>query len=216
MPARSRSPHSASQNDVVNVEAAETFFALLAIVALVGAVMLAVARVVPAGRTLSSHLYEPALWLAFLVAATSMGGSLYFSEHIGFEPCKMCWLQRIAMFSLVVVLLVGAIRRDRGVRYYAVPLAGIGLAISIYHRLIEWHPEWEGGGVCSLTVPCSSPYFKVWDVITLSTMAACGFLAILALLLLVPKPIAAAGPASARPAIDAPAPSDEQARRTPV
>jgi len=185
---RGRTPPARGQNERVSLEAAEKFFGLLAIVAGIGAIVLLITRLVPAARRLTSELYPITIWLAWLVAAVSMFGSLYFSESKGLEPCHLCWYQRIAMYSLAVVLLVGAIRRDHHVRWYAVPLAAIGLVISIYHRLIEAHPSWEGSGVCSVAQPCSSPYFHVYDIFTLAMMAMCGFAAILALLLLVPRP----------------------------
>ena len=67
---------------------------------------------------------DAALWIAFLVAAVAMAGSLYFSEVANYMPCRLCWFQRIAMYPLAVILLVAAIRGDRGVRWYAVPLGG--------------------------------------------------------------------------------------------
>ncbi|MCU1359381.1 MAG: disulfide bond formation protein [Ilumatobacteraceae bacterium] len=115
-----------------------------------------------------------------------MFGSLYFSESQKFEPCKLCWYQRIAMFSLVVVLLVGCLRRDRNVAWYAVPLAGIGIVISIYHYVIEWNPQLEAGE-CSVSAPCTVPYFREFGFISLSFMAMCGFAAVLALMLFPPK-----------------------------
>jgi len=184
----------------VSLEAAEKFFALLAIVAALGAILLLIAWFVPAGRRLAGELRPLALWLAWLVAATSMFGSLWFSESQGFEPCHLCWYQRIAMYSLAVVLLVGAIRRDQGVRRYAIPLAAIGLVISIYHRLIEAHPNWESSGSCGV-ISCTTPYFHVFEIFTLAMMAMCGFAAILALLLLVPE--------AERSSIDESSPVDE-------
>jgi hypothetical protein len=59
------------------------------------------------------------LWAAWAVALVSMLGSLYFSEVTNFVPCKLCWLQRIAMYPLVLILLVAALRGDvrAGVQY---------------------------------------------------------------------------------------------------
>jgi disulfide bond formation protein DsbB len=171
---------------VMSLNAAERFFSLLALVAGSGAVALIALRLVPAGRPVLTRVTEAAPWLAWVVTATAMFGSLYFSESQKFEPCKLCWYQRIAMFSLVIVLLVGNLRRDRNVRWYAVPLAGIGLVISLYHYLVEWNPQLETGS-CSLTAPCSAVYFREFGFISLSFMAMCGFAAVLALLLLPPK-----------------------------
>ena len=88
----------------MDVDAAELFFSLLALVALAGAVVLVVARVL-AGRSaaaaqLVAAVDDAALWIAFLVAATATAGSLYFSEVADFTPCRLCWFQRIAMYPL--------------------------------------------------------------------------------------------------------------------
>lgn len=150
--------------------------------ALVGAIGLAVCRVVPAGRQVREQLGPVSRWVAFAVAATATVGSLTFSEYFDYAPCTLCWYQRVAMFSLAVVLLVGAVRRDRNVRYYAVPLAGIGLCISAYHYLVEWFPRLETSA-CDAVTPCSAYWFREFGFVTLAFMAGSGFLAVLALML---------------------------------
>jgi Disulfide bond formation protein DsbB len=174
----------------VDVEAAQLFFSMLAVLAGIGAVGLAVARVAarssePVARFVAS-VDDAALWVAFLIAATSMAGSLYFSEVAHFVPCTLCWYQRIAMYPLAVILLVAAIRGDRGVRWYGGPVAAIGAVISTYHYLVEWYPSLEGGGVCAITTPCTVPWFRELGFVTLAFMALCGFVAIL--VLVVPRP----------------------------
>ena len=98
---------------------------------------------------------DVALWLAFLVAAAATAGSLYFSELAHFIPCTLCWYQRIAMYPLSLILLIAAIRRDRGVRWYVGPLAGAGAVISTYHYLVEWYPSLEGPTCARCRVPCT-------------------------------------------------------------
>jgi disulfide bond formation protein DsbB len=141
------------------------------------------ARVLPNGARLIDVVRPVRLWLAWLVAAVSMAGSLYFSEIAHFAPCKLCWYQRIAMYSLALLLLIAAIRRDSGIRRYAVPLAAIGALLSAYHYLIEWNPSLEGAtGSCDISVPCTSPWFREFGFMSLSLMALCGFTAIMVLL----------------------------------
>ena len=123
-----------------------------------------------------------ALWLAFAVAVTSMVGSLYLSEVAGFVPCALCWYQRIAMYPLVVILGVAAIRADPGVVRYAVPVAAIGAFISIWHIGVERLPGIPSGA-CSLEAPCDLIYIERFGFVTIPTMALFGFLAILTLLL---------------------------------
>ena len=130
---------------VVSTETAQLFFALLTVTAGLGAIAVVVLRIATAAGSdgawrLGSAISDAGVWLAFLVAATATFGSLYFSEVANFAPCRLCWFQRIAMYPLSVVLLVGAIRRDAAVRWYAGPLALIGALIAGYHTLIEWRP----------------------------------------------------------------------------
>ena len=70
-----------------------------------------------------------------------MAGSLYFSEVAHFVPCRLCWYQRIAMYPLVLLLGIATLRRDVGIRLYAIPLAAIGAAVSIYHVQLERFPD---------------------------------------------------------------------------
>ena len=60
--------------------------------------------------------------VAFL-ALVAMAGSLYYSEVAGFIPCRLCWYQRILMYPLVAVTLVGALRRDDYLPGYVLPLS---------------------------------------------------------------------------------------------
>ena len=56
--------------------------------------------------------FGPYLGLTFALAATL--GSLYYSEIAGFVPCTLCWYQRILMYPLVIISLVGILRQDEG------------------------------------------------------------------------------------------------------
>jgi disulfide bond formation protein DsbB len=42
------------------------------------------------------------LWAGFVVAAVATGGSLFYSEVMGFVPCELCWYQRICMYPLSI------------------------------------------------------------------------------------------------------------------
>ena len=62
---------------------------------------------------------------AWIPALLAMIGSLYYSEIVHYQPCTLCWYQRIAMYPLVLILGIAAWRRDLGVRIYAIPLAAV-------------------------------------------------------------------------------------------
>ena len=157
-----------------------TLTALLSLLALAMAVVLVVYRLVK-GPEAALLLGGKAIWLAWLVALVATVGSLMYSEVIHFEPCRYCWLQRVAMYPMAIILLVGAIRREFQVKYYALPLSLIGLGISIYHYLLQTFPSIEEGGACG-TVSCSAKYVDIFGFISIPFMAGSGFIVVSILL----------------------------------
>jgi disulfide bond formation protein DsbB len=169
----------------VDVDAMQLFTSLLALVAVAGAILLVLARLaaprVGIARDAGNAVAQAAWWLAALVAVGATLGSLYFSEVADYVPCRLCWFQRIAMYPLAVILPIAAARRDRGARWYVVPLAVVGAGVAAYHYLLEWAPSLEGGA-CSATGPaCADVWFRELGFVTLAFMALCGFLSILVL-----------------------------------
>jgi disulfide bond formation protein DsbB len=156
------------------------FFAILTVVALVGAVGLLVFRVVR-GPDAATLLGNKAVWLAWVVALVATVGSLMYSELFHYVPCRLCWFQRIAMYPLAIVLLVGAIRREVAVKFYAIPIALIGLVISVYHNVLQFYPSLEGTS-CDPLVPCSARSIEMFGFMDLPFMAGAGFIVIAVLL----------------------------------
>lgn len=163
------------------------FFSLLALTALVGAGAIVVTTIIarrdPDGTAagLLADLAPAALPLAAVVAATSMVGSLFFSEVLGYPPCTLCWYQRIAMYPLAPILGIAAVRRDLGVRSYAWVLAGSGAVISTYHYIIQWVPDLDATA-CAVDNPCTAVFVREFGFVSIPFMALSGFLAISALL----------------------------------
>ncbi|MGA0879160.1 MAG: disulfide bond formation protein B [Ilumatobacteraceae bacterium] len=172
----------------------ELFTSFLAIIALGGGALYAgVARFVPAGqrwasmpRAVADEVHRLGLWLSWSVAAVATAGSLYFSEVADYVPCRLCWFQRICMYPLAGILLVAALRRDRSVRWYALPLLVAGVGVSAYHYLIEWRPS-LGESACGVGPSCTDVWFRRLGFMTLAGMALSGFLAIVVLLFIQPK-----------------------------
>ena len=166
---------------------AAVFFALLALTALVGALLLLAlqlsARRNPDGPAAGflDDVAPMALPLAAVVAATSMFGSLYFSEVLHFVPCELCWYQRIAMYPLAPMLGIAAVRGDLAIRRYAWVLSVIGALIAAYHYTIEWLPNLEVKA-CSTEVPCTAVWVREFGFVSIPFMALSGFIAIAILL----------------------------------
>lgn len=119
---------------------------------------------------------DVALPLATLIAFGATAGSLYFSEIANYSPCVLCWYQRIAMYPLVVVCGVAALRRDSQVFKTVLPLTILGASVSIWHIMIEQRPAL--GGMCDPQAPCALKWLNEFGFLTLPTMALIAFVAI--------------------------------------
>lgn len=173
-----------------------TVYAVLALMAdgivALTLVAFAITRISPASRqswTAVRDAVTPfALPGAWLVAALATLGSLYLSEVAGLDPCQFCWFQRIAMYPLVLLLGIAALRSDlfTAKRYFVwLPLVGIGL--SAYHYQLERFPA-QATLSCGLEAPCSVPVVDVWGFASVPFMALAAFLLITTLLLMAREP----------------------------
>ena len=172
----------------MSVAVATRMFALLALSAGLSAAVVAGSDVLSrvTGRRLGALgdavPPESRLWLAWLVATVATAGSLYYSEVVGFVPCRLCWFQRIAMYPLSVVLLIAAGRRDADVRWYVLPVAAVGGLVSSYHYLLQWFPQLETTS-CDPAAPCAAFYVREFGFVSIPFMALMGFLAIVVALI---------------------------------
>src|SRR5262245_33593639 len=128
-----------------HVDVANTFFTILTLLAnaaVIVAVVLALGALVSRrmrefGAAVVAAVGPSARLVAWIVATVATLGSLYYSEIANFVPCRLCWYQRICMYPLAVILLIGLALKDRRVRWYAAPFVIVGAPLSLYHWLVE-------------------------------------------------------------------------------
>ena len=114
--------------------------------------------------------------LSLIVALTATLGSLYFSEVAGFEPCKLCWLQRIFMYPLVIILGTAYLRKLKDAWNYVLPLSITGGLIAAYH----YYFQVTGNPLipCStvgFSISCSERFFTYFGYITIPWMSLSAF-----------------------------------------
>ncbi len=110
-----------------------------------------------------------AVVLGLVTAVVAVCGSLFYSNAVGFPPCYLCWWQRVAIYPTLVLFLVAVRKGGRDVFKYVLPLAVIGLILSIYHSYVQW-----GGSPlipCDATASCSKLYVYAFGYITIPTMS---------------------------------------------
>lgn len=174
----------------MNVQTFSTLFALLALLCWFGTLAIVVGAVIrrfagnpiPIVEQLRDDLGRFALPLAWIVAAATTAGSLYYSEVQGYVPCELCWYQRICMYPFAVILGIAAFRRAPSVRIYAIPVLAIGAVIAAYHSWIQAYPPSNGTSFCSATASCTERYVWEFGFVSLPFMALSAFVVMIALL----------------------------------
>jgi len=127
------------------------------------------------------------LMTAWVTSILAMGGSLFFSEQMGFIPCTLCWYQRILMYPLVMLLGIAFYRNDRDIWKYVLPLSAIGMVLSGYHYALQKIPALEGFSTCTSGVPCSGQYINWLGFITIPFLAFVAFTVITGMMLMLRK-----------------------------
>jgi len=179
----------------MNTEAVQIFSAVLAVVVLATGVLTLAGLVLESRMTWAASwvraMDDIALWAISAVTTGTMLGSLYFSEVASLAPCELCWYQRIGVYPIAIMSWVALVRRDRKLGPYWIALSLAGIAVSIYHYLLEWFPEMKSS-VCSVDVPCTTVWFREFGFVTLAFMAGCAFIFVIAMsLVMVKNPVGA-------------------------
>ncbi|MBD2847735.1 disulfide bond formation protein B [Paenibacillus sp. IB182496] len=125
------------------------------------------------------------MFAAWSVAVIATAGSLYLSEVMKFQPCNLCWVQRIFMYPLALLLGIAYSRKERVIAIYALPLACLGLLVSAYHTWIQKFPQHAGNLAACGPVPCTGDYLNWFGFITIPMLALTAFILIIVSLIAV-------------------------------
>jgi len=124
------------------------------------------------------------LFACWMLVATATLGSLFFSEVMELPPCSLCWAQRIFMFPLAIILLVGLFPFDPGVVRYALPLSATGSVIALYHLLLQVGVIPESAAPCRQGVSCADAQLEVLGFLSIPMLSLIVFASVTGLLLL--------------------------------
>jgi disulfide bond formation protein DsbB len=124
---------------------------------------------------MTRFIKENLLYLAWFTSLTSMAGSLYFGEILGFTPCVLCWYQRITMYPLVLIIGIGIVKKDRSFLNYALPLSIIGGAIAFYHNLLYYSVIQERLAPCTFGISCVTRYIHLAGFIDIPLLSLLSF-----------------------------------------
>lgn len=121
---------------------------------------------------------ENALLFIWIISTVAMLGSLYFSEIRDYEPCKLCWYQRILMYPIVLMSLIAYIQKNAKIALTTAVFACIGGSISLYHYGIQKLSFLQDSAAACGRVPCTGMYINWFGFITIPFLALTAFILI--------------------------------------
>jgi disulfide bond formation protein DsbB len=135
------------------------------------------------GRPIARFLGKNSISLTFITCLLSIIGGLFYSSIAGFQPCVLCWWQRIFLYPQAVILAIAFFTDDEHIHKYSLALSSLGILVSIYNVYLQFGGtdaiNCSAGGATS----CSIRYFVEYGYITIPTMALTAFTLLLILML---------------------------------
>lgn len=123
------------------------------------------------------YFVQNGLLLAFLGALAATLGSLFYSEILHYEPCKLCWFQRIFMYPQTILLGIALYKKDKGIIKYALILSIIGGFIALCHYILQTtNISILPCSAIGYSVACSKVFVLRFGYITIPVMALSAFL----------------------------------------
>lgn len=114
-----------------------------------------------------------ALCAAWLIACLSTFGSLYFSEGFNIETCNLCWLQRVCIYPLVLMVGMAIYNHCYTVIPYMIPQLCLGCIAAVYQIAIQANPALEVLAICQTGSSCIEKIDIGLGFITLPMLSAC-------------------------------------------
>ncbi|HLD07644.1 MAG TPA: disulfide bond formation protein B [Candidatus Peribacterales bacterium] len=135
------------------------------------------------------RISKHAFFLAFVVAAVSTLGSLFFSEIAEYTPCKLCWFQRVFMYPLSLFYLLAFLRykQSKLAEWYGMVMCSFGGVIATYHYFIQMTTPQDIAALTPCTVggvSCTQYEILHFGYITIPLMALTGFVLIFLLMVI--------------------------------
>jgi len=128
------------------------------------------------------------IWILLILAtAGGVATTLLYSEILGFVPCSLCWLQRIALYpQLLMVLVAFSLKDAKHFPLYGIALSIFGLLVAVYQYILQALPhELYNSGILPCladgTADCSKKIMEVFGFVTFPFLSGVLFLFLIVL-----------------------------------
>ncbi len=128
------------------------------------------------------------LFLCWLLVSISATISIFFSSVLDYQPCVLCWYQRIFLFPLIFIFAAGLFPGfDKSVIKYALPLTLAGGLTALYHALLYAGIIPENIQPCSQGVSCTEQYFELFGFVSIPMLSFFAFSTLITLLIILKR-----------------------------
>ena len=163
-----------------------SLLALATIAAQITIVILVILLVTKRGGLITRWVADRAVLLGFLVALAATALSLIYSDVIGFEPCKLCWIQRIFLYPQVIILGLALWKKDKSIIDYSLALSIFGAIVALYQYYGQMFNLAALTACGAGAVSCAQRFFVAFGYITIPLESLTAFL-LLAVVMIVYK-----------------------------
>jgi disulfide bond formation protein DsbB len=132
-------------------------------------------------RTYYTKYVHQFVWLILLaVTVGSVAITLFYSEYLGFVPCSLCWLQRIALYPQALFTVM-AFKTKESIFFplYSIGLSVFGLIVALYQYVYQMVPKEVTGGVLPCladgSADCAQKVMETFGFVTFPLLSAITF-----------------------------------------
>lgn len=151
-------------------------------IALLGAYVLRKKFSVFAGVT--NMVGERGLLIGLIISFCAACLTLFYSDVLGFEPCPLCWWQRIFMFPQIVLFSMAFWKRDLYIAEYSIALSFFGAGVALYQHVLQMIPN-SGLPCPAVGSSCAQRLLFEFGYVTFPLLAFTLFSFLITLMLLV-------------------------------
>ena len=117
-------------------------------------------------------------YVAWGTALAASLASIYFIEMSGRTAATLCWVERMLILGIFLVLSIGILYKDKLVHRYTVPFIVLGLPVALYQQLVHWDIIKLAPQTCSTSFVCSTKFFDIFGFISQATLCLTAYIVI--------------------------------------
>lgn len=153
---------------------------LIPYLVLLAQVMFVFAVIFQKNKKIKPWIKKNKMKIIFTVSLLATLGSLFYSKIMGYEPCELCWYQRILMYPLVIISGFSIKKHFYEIKKIILSMSIIGALIAAYQYITQITAV---SSFCAIgATDCSTKLIFKFGYISIPLMAFTAFIIIIYLI----------------------------------